>query len=122
MAAVVIVDDSPQIRRLLRVMLESRGHLVREAEDGLVGWHLLQAEPPDLILLDLGMPGPSGFAVLREIRADVRFATLPVIVLTADGKLESEERARDEGASGFMVKPFSPIALTIMIDRLLQPS
>src|SRR5687768_2367704 len=103
-------------------MLQSHGHLVREAGDGLVGWRLLQAERPDLVLLDLMMPGPSGLEVLRDMRADAQLASVPVIILTADGKAESACQALADGASRFMVKPFSPMALTAMIEQVLQPS
>ena len=122
MARLLIIDDSPQVRRLLQVMLEARGHVLREAENGEVGWHVLQAETPDLILLDVMMPGPSGWQVLRQLRADARFALVPVIILTADGKVESEHQALADGADGFMVKPFSPMALGALIDQLLLRS
>jgi len=121
MSLVLIIDDSPQIRRLLRVMLESGGHLVREAEDGLVGWHMMQDERPCLVILDLMMLGLSGLDVLGALRADVALATVSVIVLTADGQAESKQQALANGASGFLEKPFSPAVLTRMIDALIRP-
>ena len=119
MAVILVVDDLPQIRRLLRALLVSRGHVVHEAGDGAAGLHLLEAERPALVLLDLMMPGLSGIEVLQQIRADPRFATLPIIVLTADGKAESQDRALAAGATGFVVKPFSPLALRALIDQVL---
>jgi two-component system chemotaxis response regulator CheY len=75
-----------------------------------------------LVLLDMMMPGPSGLDVLRAIRANARLVLVPVIILTADGKVESEQQALADGASGFMMKPFSPMALMTMIARFLDPA
>jgi CheY-like chemotaxis protein len=87
MALVLVVDDEARIRRMVRFTLEQQGHRVLEAADGLAGWELLTAKRPDLVVMDVMMPGPSGLEVCRAIRAEPAFAALPVILLTA-GDLE----------------------------------
>lgn len=119
MVCVLVVDDSPQVRRLLRVMLESSGHHVVEAADGRSAWHLLQTDQPDLVIMDVTMPGPSGLEVCRAIRDDERFSTVPVIILTASGVLNGERQAMESGATVFVQKPFSPAVLTRVIDGVL---
>jgi DNA-binding response OmpR family regulator len=120
MVLVLVVDDSPQVRRLVRLTLESRSHRVQEAEDGRIAWQMMLAERPDLVIMDVRMPGPSGLEVCRAMRDDARLATVPIIILTADGLAELEHQASAEGAAGFMTKPFSPTALWAMIDAVLQ--
>jgi CheY-like chemotaxis protein len=101
-------------------MLESSGHQVLEAADGRVAWHMLQRDCPDLVILDVTMPGPSGLEVCRAIRDDERFLAVPVIILTASGLVAGEQQAVDSGAAAFVQKPFSPAALTRVIDGLLH--
>jgi DNA-binding response OmpR family regulator len=116
---VLVVDDSPQVRRLVRKVLEFAGHDVTEAEDGRVAWRMMSTTRPDLVVMDVSMPGPSGLEVCRAIRDDDRLALVPVIILTADGNVESEQQALTSGASAFMVKPFSPLALRAKIEAML---
>src|SRR5215207_908716 len=118
MALVLVVDDSARIRQMVRFSLERFGHRVLEAEDGPAAWSLLAAERPDLVLLDVMMPGPSGLDVCRKIRADPRLAGLPVVILTAGGGARDEADAMAAGASGFLTKPFLPSALLAMIESL----
>jgi CheY-like chemotaxis protein len=80
---VLVVDDAPPIRRLMRLLLETCGHGVLESADGVVGMRLMLAEPPDLVLIDVAMPGPSGVDMLRAARADRDLARVPMIILTA---------------------------------------
>ena len=119
MAHVLVVDDSPQVRRLVQLTLISRGHQVREAADGYEAWKMMLAERPDLVIMDVMMPGPSGLDVSRAMRDDARLVGLPIIILTADG-LTAQEQAVSAGAHGFMVKPFSPSALCDLVASLLQ--
>jgi len=117
MAYVLVVDDAPQIRRMVRFTMEPQGHRVSEAGDGPEGWRLLTAERPDLVILDVMMPGPSGLDVCRAIRAEARLVTLPVIILTA-GNQTSKADALAAGASSYMTKPFSPAALLDLVTSL----
>jgi DNA-binding response OmpR family regulator len=101
-------------------MLEASGHHVLEAVDGRVAWRMLQTDHPDLVIMDVTMPGPSGLEVCRAMRDDERFVAVPVIILTASGYVNAECHAIHSGATAFMQKPFSPAALTHLIDGLLR--
>jgi two-component system alkaline phosphatase synthesis response regulator PhoP len=119
MALVLVVDDSPQLRLLVRMTIELDGHQVIEAEDGRVAWCMMRAEVPDLVIMDVSMPGPSGLEVCKAMREDDSFAHVPVIILTAGGLAESERQALANGASAFVAKPFSPLALRAEIEAVL---
>jgi len=90
---ILVVDDSPRDRKLLRRILESAGHLVEEAADGEQAIGMIGESPPDLILLDLMMPGMDGAAVLAHLKADARTRHIPIIIVTAK-ELDEEERQR----------------------------
>ena len=119
MTCVLVVDDSPQIRRMVRMTVERRGLRVIEAGDGSAAWRLLADERPDLVILDVMMPGPSGLDVCRAIRADPALGGVPVVILTADGLADTEADARSAGASAFMAKPFLPSALRALVESLV---
>ncbi|MCU1327804.1 MAG: hypothetical protein JWN34_3174 [Bryobacterales bacterium] len=105
---VLIVDDDEDLRVLARKALTRAGYGVIEAEDGATGLAMLRTNHPDLLLLDINMPGLDGFEVLRLIRENAETADLPVIVLTAQGDEESAKRSFEQGATDFLAKPFSP--------------
>jgi CheY-like chemotaxis protein len=117
MAVVLVVDDLPQIRQLVRVTLGSRGHRVVQAEDGIRALQMMREAPPDLVVMDVAMPGPSGLDVCRLMRRDPALAALPVIILTASGQTERD--ALRAGATAFLDKPFSPMALLALVASLL---
>jgi DNA-binding response OmpR family regulator len=116
----LVVDDAAMLRRLVRRTLETDGHRVLDAEDGVAGRRTMRAERPDLVVMDVTMPGPSGLEVLRTVRADPALATLPVIILTAGGRAATEPLAVEAGASPYMDKPFSPVALLVLVASLLD--
>jgi CheY-like chemotaxis protein len=118
MALILVVDDSPQIRRMVRFTVEHHGHRILEAEDGRAAWRVLAAERADLVILDVLMPGPSGLEVCRAIRADPQIAATPVIILTAGGGPGDEDDALGAGASAFVAKPFRPSALLDLVTAL----
>jgi two-component system, OmpR family, KDP operon response regulator KdpE len=101
---VLVVDDEPQIRRALRVALRANGYDVAEAETGEEALDALAARPPDVVILDLGLPDVDGVEVCRRLR---EWSQLPVIVLSAHGDDEAKVRALDEGADDYVTKPFS---------------
>jgi len=103
MISVVVVDDEPQIARALRVALTARGYEVRTAGNGETALELIATEPPDLILLDLGLPGIDGVEVLRRLRG---FSEAPVIVLSVREAQTEKVAALDAGADDFLTKPF----------------
>src|SRR5688500_2362216 len=100
---VLVVDDEPQIRRALTLALEGHGYEVRTAEHGDQALIDLGTWTPDVMVLDLVMPGRDGFDVLREVRT---WTSLPIIVLSARGKESDKVTALDLGADDYLTKPF----------------
>jgi two-component system, chemotaxis family, chemotaxis protein CheY len=120
MTTILIVDDSPTIRRMVRVSLESLPALTfREAGTGLEAIESLVVQPADLIVLDLNMPDMHGLDVLKFVRGQETFKTVPVVVLTTRGDEASREAALTAGATVFLTKPFSPTALAGDVRTLL---
>lgn len=119
MGDILVVDDDPDVRDLLRDLLELEDYEVREAADGPSALAAVQERVPDCMVLDVMMPGMSGLDVLRSIRAGSATKNLPVILLTAAGDDETTWAGWTSGASLFLPKPFDPGHLTDWIDRLL---
>ncbi|RJQ44000.1 MAG: response regulator [Gaiellales bacterium] len=105
---VMIVDDEASLRNLVRANLEVDGMTVSEAVDGFQAIDMLRSDQPDLILLDIMMPGKDGIAVLEELAGDPSLRRIPVILLTAKGEQEDLERGAALGARGHITKPFDP--------------
>ncbi|HSJ95076.1 MAG TPA: response regulator, partial [Gaiellaceae bacterium] len=112
----LLIDDDPGLRALVRTTFEAVDVDVEEAEDGIVARTLVTDRRPDAIVLDLTMPGVTGFDLCRELKADGDTSTIPIVLLTGD--MASEEDARDAGADAFMRKPFSPLELLAVVERL----
>jgi DNA-binding response OmpR family regulator len=104
---VLVCDDKEALRALVRAALESSGCEIVEACDGNEALELARSLDPDLIVLDLMMPGLSGLQVLDALRSEQRFANTPVIVLSARAQVADREAVAGAGATGFMAKPFS---------------
>ncbi len=119
MAKVLIVDDSALTRRILRRALEPAGHSIVEAEDGVQGLERYLLERPDLVILDMIMPGIEGLEVLARIRAVDPEAR--VIISTADIQTSTRAMAQEAGASGFINKPVDAASLLKIVDGLLNP-
>lgn len=117
---ILVVDDEPHIRRVLSTVLGSHGYEVRIASDGIEGLDELGAEPVDLVILDLMMPGADGLEILSRIRSDPERAQTPVIILTAKGQDTDREAALAGGANDFLTKPFSPKKLIARIEEILR--
>lgn len=118
-ATVLIVEDSPSVRRLIEVSIRPLGVTVIEAEDGIEGLDVARREIPDVILLDIGLPGIDGWEVLRELRGDTRTADISVIIVTAHAQPEIAAAAERRGADGFITKPFRPRELREEIIGLM---
>ncbi|HEV7662499.1 MAG TPA: response regulator transcription factor [Chloroflexota bacterium] len=103
-ARVLVIDDEPQIRRSLRVALRANGYEVEEAMNGEMALEQAASRPPDLIILDLSLPGIDGVEVCKRLR---EWTQLPIIVLSAHGDEQAKVRALDEGADDYVTKPFS---------------
>lgn len=116
-ATVLVVDDEPQIRRVLRTTLTSQGYAVIEARSGDEALEAIRGEQVDLILLDLNMPGRSGIEVCREIRAS---GDVPIIMLTVRNTERDKVQALDAGADDYVVKPFGSEELMARIRAALR--
>jgi CheY-like chemotaxis protein len=119
MALVLVVDDEPDVLLLCRLNLEQRGHKVLEAPNGDEALDLAREGGPDLVVLDLMLPGIDGYQVLQALRADDRTSGIPVLVLTAKSLQADRERSRQLGAAAFLTKPFLPDELCDMVDEVL---
>ena len=118
-AKVLIVDDDPLVRKLLTRLLEKRfGAQVREAVDGYAGFMAAEAETPDLMLLDVSMPVVDGPALLEKMRADERFAKLPVVTISAAGERETVMRMIDLGVIDYLRKPLNLAAVQKRLERV----
>ena len=115
-ARLLVVDDDPINRRLLASYLKREGHEVATANDGAQGWELVQAEPFDVVLLDVLMPELDGYEVLAHIRADDDLCKLPVIMISSVEETDSIVRCIELGADDYLPKPFSPPLLRARIN------
>ena len=118
-ARILIVEDHPTMREAMRLVLEGEGFVIGEAPDGPTALTMVAADPPDLVFLDMNIPGSSGAEVLSAIKADPATSQVRVIIVTADGE-EGRERALRLGADEYFTKPFSPIALLQTVERVLS--
>lgn len=116
-ASILIVDDEPQIRRVLRATLSSQGYTVAEARSGDEALEQIRGQRPDLILLDVNMTSRSGFEVCREIRAS---SDTPIIMLTVRNSERDKVQALDAGADDYVVKPFGSEELMARIRAALR--
>lgn len=120
MTAILVVDDDPNVRVVMRAILEHESYDIVEAGDGESALAAVEAGPPDLVILDLMMPGIGGMEVLRRMKSDPATRDVPVIVLTAMGGVARAE-AEHAGAERFFEKPFSPLALLRVVEETLAP-
>jgi DNA-binding response OmpR family regulator len=121
MSLIFIVDDDPDVRELVKYKLVQQGHDVRTASDGREALLLVPEANAALLLLDVMMPGISGFEVLTQLRANDATKKLPIIMLTAKAQQTDVERGIALGANDYMVKPFSPRELMNRIQAQLVP-
>lgn len=117
---ILVVDDNASNRDLLARRLERQGHTVLQAEDGSRAFALVGEEALDLVLLDLMMPGISGYEVLSRLKADLRYRELPVIMISALSELDSVVRCIEAGADDYLTKPFNPILLRARVGSSLE--
>jgi DNA-binding response OmpR family regulator len=120
MTKVLVIDDEAPIRLLCRVNLEAEGMSVLEAADGPTGLEQARDQAPDVILLDVMMPGLDGWRVAEELLLDERTANIPIIFLTARAEFRDRARGLDIGGVDYVTKPFNPLDLAPLVDDLLQ--
>lgn len=117
---VLIIDDSPTIVALLRKFLQQNGYVIFDAGDAERGMELARTELPDLMFLDIVLPGMSGFAALRALRRDPHTAHIPVVMISGDEQATQQFYAQRIGADDFMKKPFSREEVFTRIEHLLD--
>jgi excisionase family DNA binding protein len=117
---VLVVDDDDRLREFVRVNLEMDGYSVREAANAEEGLAALEEEPPDLILLDVMMPGMDGWDMLRRVQERHGVGTIPVIMFSGKVDAQTAERAAEEGAQAFFGKPFDPQQLIESTKQLIR--
>lgn len=120
--SVLVVDDEPMARTLLRLMLVRAGFDVVEAENGYEALDKLNEDTPDVMILDVMMPGIDGFHVCQTVRAEPKTSDLPIIMLSAKTDLDSVNRGLRLGANKYLTKPISPEELTRQVRDVLQIS
>ena len=120
MTSVLVVDDDPDVCDLVTYKLEQSGFEVRRASDGDAALREVAKRIPDLVLLDIMMPGISGLEVLERLRSDHATSLIPVVMLTAKAQENDVERGFQLGADDYVVKPFSPRELVRRVTAVLS--
>jgi two-component system, OmpR family, alkaline phosphatase synthesis response regulator PhoP len=120
MTKVLVIDDEAPIRLLCRVNLEAEKMDVIEAADGPTGVEKAREEGPDVILLDVMMPGLDGWRVAEELLRDKRTSGIPIIFLTARAEFRDRARGLDIGGVDYVTKPFNPLELAPLVESLLE--
>ncbi|HEY6207446.1 MAG TPA: response regulator, partial [Gemmatimonadales bacterium] len=116
---VLLVDDEDSLRKVMRDLLERDGYVVSEARDGVQALDQIDRVGPDIIVLDLNLPGLDGYGVLSHVRSRPATASIPVVVLTAKGDEDNEVRVFELGADDFLTKPFRARALSARLEAVL---
>lgn len=115
---ILTVDDSRMMREMLLMVLQGAGFNVVQAEDGQEGLETLEGANPDVIITDINMPRLDGYGFIAGVRSDQRYRATPIIVLSTESSPEKKARARDAGATGWIVKPFQGDTLIDVIRRV----
>jgi CheY-like chemotaxis protein len=119
-ATVLVCDNEHVLRGLVRAALDGNGYAFVDARDGDEALEEARRVRPDVILLDMMMPGRTGLEVLEELRRDPEFQHTPVVMLTARAQAGDRQAAEAAGADRFVAKPFSPLELNRIVDELLE--
>jgi two-component system phosphate regulon response regulator PhoB len=122
MHKILVIEDERDIADLIGFNLQRAGYSVIKAHDGLTGTEVAMKERPDLIVLDLMLPGRDGYGVFRELRRDPRSVSIPVIMLTARAQTEDRIQGLEAGADDYLTKPFSPKELMLRVQAVLKRS
>jgi DNA-binding response OmpR family regulator len=120
MKKVLLIEDEPHIIEALTFLLEQEGCEVSSHSDGALAAHKAASYAPDLIILDVMLPGKSGFEIFDEIRSHAHLASTPVLMLTAKGQTKDREAAERAGVNVFMTKPFSNQEVLDNVNRLIN--
>jgi two-component system chemotaxis response regulator CheY len=118
-AKILIVEDSPSMRALVREALDAEGYDLTESDNGLAALAVLGQVAPDLVITDINMPQLDGLGLLREIRQLPSFRFTPVLILTSESGVDMKENGRAAGATGWLVKPFDAEQLRRVVSQVL---
>lgn len=118
-ARILLIEDNPQNRYLAKFLLEQRGHEVLEAETGPRGLEMAAECSPDLILLDIQLPGMDGHAVARTLKSDSRLKSIPVVAVTSYAMVGDREKCLEAGAEGYIEKPIDPETFPAAVESFL---
>lgn len=116
---ILVVEDEESLRKLEAIIFSSKGYLVTEVGDGHQALHAIAHNPPDLVVLDVTIPGPDGFEVCRAIKNDLGTSSIPVVMLTGRKSRHDLERGRLAGADAYLTKPFRSVQLLEVVAGLL---
>ena len=119
-ARILVAEDDADNRRIVVKVLTGEGHATLEAADGRAAIALAAREHPDLIVMDLAMPGMDGWEASRRLKADPQTADIPIIALTAFAMRGDEERAREAGCDAYLSKPCRPQTIRDVVRRFLE--
>ena len=118
---ILVVDDFSTMRRIIKNLLRDLGFTnVSEADDGSTALPMLQNGDFDFVVTDWNMPGMQGIELLKEVRADEKLASLPVLMVTAEQKREQIVEAAQAGVNGYIVKPFTAVTLKEKLDKIFE--
>lgn len=120
MQRILVIEDERDIADLIGFNLERAGYEVLKAHDGISGAGMALHNQPDLVILDLMLPGKDGYAVFKELRRDSRTRDVPVIMLTARAQTEDRIQGLESGADDYLTKPFSPKELMLRVSAVLR--
>ena len=120
MTTVLVVDDEAPIRLLCRVNLEAESMRVLEAPDGDTGLEIARTEQPDVVLLDVMMPGRNGWEIAEELLADETTSGIPIVFLTARAEVKDRAKGIDLGGVDYVTKPFNPVELAPLVRDLVH--
>jgi len=116
---ILVIEDDPNMIKLIKYNLEKHGYSVISAEGGTEGLQLARQENPDLLILDVLLPGMDGFKICRLLRYDMKFKKLPIIILTGQTTDRHKEMGREVGGNVYLTKPFEPEILLEKVKELL---
>jgi two-component system, cell cycle response regulator DivK len=121
-ARILLIEDNAQNRYLTRFLLEAHGHEVFHAETGPLGLSAAARLFPDLILLDIQLPGMDGHAVARALKSDERLRSIPIVAVTSYAMAGDREKCLEAGAEGYIEKPINPESFVAEVEKFLAPA
>jgi CheY-like chemotaxis protein len=120
--SLLIVDDNPENLKLILMVLANSGHELVTATDAIQALHAIERRTPDLILLDLQLPGMDGLELTRRLRANAHTRAIPIVAVTAYAMKGDEDKARDAGCDDYLVKPIDKRLLREVVKSYLEPT